>query len=309
MGIHLKFERIMDQFRALRYFSKVAETASFTKAAAIFGVPPSSLSRRVADLENSLGATLLKRSTREVKLTEVGQRYYTQVLDILNQLEQSNETVRSYQAKPMGHLHISSMVGFGERILLPLLDEFSQLYPDIVLDVSLSDELSALSRDDVDIAIRGGYAPNERVLAIKLMGNQFIPVAAPSYLADMGRPQYAIELKQHKGLYFRTPNGPTPWLCHINGQWQDVSAPQVAVSNNGKWLGDLAAQGKGILMAPRWAAAHHLATGKLVELVLEPQVQISQSKDMAVYLLYQKQRYLVPKVKAAVDFLVARVKC
>lgn len=298
----------MDQFRALRYFSKVAETGSFTKAASIFGVPPSSLSRRVADLESSLSATLFKRSTRDVKLTEVGQRYYLQVLDILNQLEQSNEAVRSYQAKPTGHLHISSMVGFGERILLPLLDEFSQLYPDIVLDVSLSDELSALNRDEVDVAIRGGYAPNERVLAIKLMGNQFIPVAAPSYLAEMGKPKLAIELKQHKGLYFRTPNGPTPWLTLINGQWQDVSAPQVAVSNNGKWLGDMAAKGKGILLAPRWAAAHYLASGELIELVLEPQVQINQNNDMAVYLLYQKQRYLVPKVKAMVDFLVARVK-
>lgn len=306
--MNIIFESVMDQFRALRYFSKVAETGSFTKAAVVFGVPPSSLSRRVADLENSLGATLLKRSTRDVKLTEVGQRYYSQVLDILNQLEQSNEAVRSYQAKPMGHLHISSMVGFGERILLPLLDEFSQLYPEIVLDVSLSDELSALSRDDVDVAIRGGYAPNERVLAIKLMGNQFIPVAAPSYLAEMGNPKHATELKLHKGLYFRTPNGPTPWLSNINGQWHDVSGPQVAVSNNGKWLGELAAQGKGVLMAPRWAAAHHLASGELVELVIEPQVQISQNNDMAVYLLYQKQRYLVPKVKAAVDFLVARVK-
>jgi DNA-binding transcriptional LysR family regulator len=298
----------MDQFRALKYFSKVAETGSFTKAAVIFGVPPSSLSRRVADLENSLGASLLKRTTRNVKLTEVGQSYYAQIVDILNQLEQSNEAVRSYQAKPMGQLHISCMVGFGERILLPLLDEFSQLYPEIVLDVSLSDELSTLSRDEVDIAIRGGYAPNERVLAIKLMGNQFIPVAAPSYLADMGRPQYAVELKQHKGLYFRTPNGPTPWLSYINGQWQDVSAPQVAISNNGPWLRELAAKGKGILMAPRWAAAPYLASGELLELALDPGVQISQNKDMAVYLLYQKQRYLVPKVKAAVDFLVARVK-
>jgi DNA-binding transcriptional LysR family regulator len=298
----------MDQFRALKYFSKVAETGSFTKAAVIFGVPPSSLSRRVADLENSLGATLLKRTTRNVKLTEVGKRYYTQVVDILNQLEQSNEAVRSYQAKPMGQLHISCMVGFGERILLPLLDEFSQLYPEIVLDVSLSDELSTLSRDEVDIAIRGGYAPNERVLAIKLMGNQFIPVAAPSYLAEMGRPQYAIELQQHKGLYFRTPNGPTPWLSYINGQWQDVSAAQVAISNNGLWLRELATKGKGILMTPRWAAAPYLASGELLELALDPVVQISQNNDMAVYLLYQKQRYLVPKVKAAVDFLVARVK-
>jgi DNA-binding transcriptional LysR family regulator len=298
----------MDELRALRYFSKVAETGSFTQAARAFGVPPSSLSRRVADLEKSLGATLLKRSTRVVKLSEIGQSYYQQVQDILNQLEQSNEAVRSYQAKPVGHLHISSMVGFGERILLPMLDEFSQLYPDIVLDVSLSDELSALSRDEVDIAIRGGYAPNERVVAIKLMDNQFIPVASPSYLKEWGIPVTALELRQHKGLYYRTPNGPTPWLSEIDGQWQDVSAPQVAVSNNGKWLANKAINGQGIMMAPRWVLQPYLQSGELQELFFEPAISVTQSNELAVYLLYQKHAYLVPKIKVAVDFLVARVQ-
>jgi DNA-binding transcriptional LysR family regulator len=286
----------------------VAETGSFTKAASVFAVPPSSLSRRVADLEKSLGATLLKRSTRVVKLTEVGQIYYDQIQDILNQLEQSNETVRSYQAKPMGQLRISSMVGFGERILMPLLGEFSELYPEIVLDVSLSDELSSLGRDDVDIAIRGGYAPNERVLAIRLMDNEFVPVAAPGYLAEMGTPENVMELRHHKGLYFRTPNGPSPWLCNIDGQWHDVSGPVVAVSNNGRWLAEKAVAGQGIMMAPRWALSAYFESGELEELFLDRALHITQNTDLAVYLLYQKQRYLVPKVKAAVDFLVARVQ-
>ena len=149
----------MDQLRALRYFSAVVETGSFTKAARLFSVPASSLSRRVSDLEKSLGATLLKRSTRTVQLTEIGQSYFQQVRDILLQLEQSDESVRSYQAKPMGQLLISSAVGFGERILLPLLEEFSQLYPDIILDVSLSDEVLALGRDDVDIAFAAVTRP------------------------------------------------------------------------------------------------------------------------------------------------------
>jgi DNA-binding transcriptional LysR family regulator len=298
----------MDQLRALRYFSKVVETGSFTKAARAFNVPPSSLSRRVADLEKSLGATLLKRTTRVVRLSEIGESYYHQVQDILNQLEQSNETVRNYQAKPVGHLHISSMVGFGERILLPMLDEFSQLYPEIVLDVSLSDELSALSRDDVDIAIRGGYAPNERVIAIKLMDNQFIPVASPNYLRERGIPATALELRQHKGLYYRTPNGPTPWLCKIDGQWQDVSAPQVAVSNNGKWLANKAINGQGVMMAPRWVLEPYLQSGELQELFFDPALRISQSNELAIYLLYQKHAYLVPKIKVAVDFLVAMVQ-
>jgi DNA-binding transcriptional LysR family regulator len=298
----------MDQLRALRYFSAVVETGSFTKAARIFSVPASSLSRRVADLEQSLGATLLKRSTRSVQLTEIGQSYFLEVQDILNQLEQSDEAVRSYHARPMGVLRISSMVGFGDRILLPLLDEFSELYPEIILDISLSDELSTLGRDDVDIAIRGGYAPNERVLAIKLMDNRFIPVASPDYLARMGTPGHPRELSRHKGLYFRTPGGPTPWICELDGQWQEVSAPAVAVSNRGKWLADKAIQGQGILMAPRWSLSPYLASGQLQELFFDPVLHITQNADMAVYLLYQRQRYLVPKVKVAVDFIVARVQ-
>lgn len=298
----------MDQLRAIRYFSKVVETGSFTKAATAFGVPPSSLSRRVADLEKSLGATLLKRSTRVVKLTEVGQIYYNDVQQILHQLEQSTEHVRSYQTTPMGRLRISSMVGFGEKILLPVLDEFSTLYPQIVLDVSLSDELSTLGRDDVDIAIRGGYAPNERVLAIRLMDNSFIPVASPCYLEKYGIPETAMALKEHKGLYFKTPNGTTPWLCNVDGQWHDVSAPAVAISNNSPWLTKKACDGEGILMSTRWALAAYLESGQLQELEFEHELTVTQHSDMAVFLLYQKQRYLVPKVKAAVDFLVERIK-
>lgn len=297
----------MDQLRAIRYFCKVAETGSFTKAAKAFGVPPSSLSRRVSDLEKSLGATLFKRSTRLVKLTEVGQIYYNDVQQILSQLKQSAETVQSYQTTPMGRLRISSMVGFGEKILLPLLEEFSALYPKIVLDVSLSDELSTLGRDDVDIAIRGGYAPNERVLAVRLMDNGFIPVAAPSYLKEHGTPNHVMELKNHKGLYFKAPTGPTPWLCHVDGQWHDVSGPAVAISNNGPWLARKACAGDGILMSTRWALDSYLKSGQLQELVFEDNLAITQQADMAVYLLYQKQRYLVPKVKAAVDFLVNKI--
>lgn len=298
----------MDQLKAIRYFIKVVDTGSFTKAAKEFGVPPSSLSRRVADLEKSLGATLLKRSTRIVKLTEVGRIYYNDVQQILGQLTQSHETVKSYQTTPMGRLSISCMVGFGDKILMPLLDEFSALYPQIILDVSLSDELSTLGRDDVDIAIRGGYAPNERVLAIKLMDNEFIPVASPSYLKEYGEPTHVLELKNHVGLYYKTPSGPTPWLCKINEQWHDVSAPAIAISNNGPWLAKKACNGEGILMSTRWALESYLGSGELKELKFEHTLAITQNAKMAVYLLYQKQRYLVPKVKAAVDFLVQKLQ-
>ncbi|PKH07502.1 LysR family transcriptional regulator [Moritella sp. Urea-trap-13] len=298
----------MDQLRALKYFVKVVEHGSFSKAAELFSVPPSSLSRRVADLEKSLGATLLKRTTRAVSLTEIGQIYYQQVNEVLSLLAHSDETVRNYQSTPMGVLNISSMVGFGERILLPLLDEFRALYPQITLNVSLSDDLSTLGRDEVDLAIRGGYAPDERVLAIKLMDNNFIAVAAPSYLETYGVPVNAMELKQHKGLYFKAPNGPTPWICEIDNQWHDVSAERVLISNNGKWLVEKAVAGLGILLMPRWALKPYIESGALTELTITPSINITQQANLGVFLLYQKQRYQVPKIKAAVDFLVERVK-
>lgn len=298
----------MDQLRALQYFVRVAETGSFSRAAEHFSVPPSSLSRRVADLEAHLGATLLKRSTRRVQLTEVGQLYYDNARDILERLAASDEAVSHYQSKPMGRLRISAMTGFGERILMPLLDQFTDRYPDITLEVRLTDELSVLGRDNIDLAIRGGYAPDERVVGIKLMDNTFVPVAAPAYLERAGYPQHPLELRQHQGLYFQTPQGPTPWMSEVDGQWIKVSGPAVAVSNAGRWLLKQAVAGRGILMMPKWALSPHLENGDLVELQLSHPVVITRNPDFGIYLLYQKLRYRVPKIKAAVDFLTEALR-
>lgn len=298
----------MDQLRALKYFVATVEAGNFTTAGKQFNVPASSVSRRIADLEASLGAQLLKRTTRTVSLTEVGAQYYSQVSGLIRQLEQYDQAVQSYQTKPTGTLKISSMVGFGERVLAPILDEFSLRYPDVQLDVVLSDQLSKLDRDDVDIAIRGGYAPDERVVAIKLLDNQFIPVASTSYLKAFGCPTSTKELPKHKGLYFKTPMGPTPWLSEVSNEWQDVSAPSVLTTNNGKWLVEKAINGEGILMMPEWVLKPYLESGELVKLEFEEPIGITQNPELGVYMLYQKLAYATPKVKAAIDFITSRVK-
>jgi DNA-binding transcriptional LysR family regulator len=298
----------MDKLRALKYFAATVEAGNFTIAAKRFGVPASSVSRRIADLEESLGAQLLTRTTRSVVLTEVGQQYLQQVNAILAHLEQSDQAVRDYQTTPTGVLKISSMVGFGEQVLTPILDEFSERYPDVLLDVVLSDELSKLNRDDVDIAIRGGYAPDERVVAIHLMDNRFIAAASQHYLDKAGTPLSTLDLKNHRGLYFKTPMGPTPWLSEVNGQWQNVSAPSVLTTNNGKWLARKAIDGSGIVMMPRWVLQPYFERGELVELTFDEPLAITENQNFGVYMLYQKLSYATPKVKAAVDFITARVK-
>ncbi|MGP4843427.1 LysR substrate-binding domain-containing protein [Marinobacter sp. 1Y8] len=297
----------MDQLRAIRYFVKVAESGSFSRAAEHFDVPPSSLSRRVADLEAELGTTLLKRSTRAVKLTEIGQRYYADVTHILLQLEATHESISQYQTKPMGQLRISSLAGFGDTVVLPLMDRFSLLYPEITLDITLSDSLSVLGRDEIDLAIRGGFAPDERVVAHRLMDNEFIAVASPDYLERHGTPLHPLELQHHKGLFFRTPNGPNPWMCELDGRWQDVSAPAVAISNAGRWLIRRAERGEGILMLPRWTLGPALKAGTLVPLEMDIPLRVTRNPNLAIYLLYQKTRYQVPKIKVAVDFLMREI--
>lgn len=298
----------MDQLRAINYFIAVAETSSFTEAAKQFGVPASSLSRRIVDLEKSLEATLLQRTTRVVKLTEVGRDYYQQVKQLVEQLEATNRSVKTYHSEPVGKLRVSTTVGVGERIVLPLLEEFSHQYPKVILDVSLSDELAVFNRDEVDIAIRSGYAPNERVVAVKLMENNFYPVASMDYLQRAGTPTHASELKEHTGLYYRTPTGPTPWLGYYEKQWHDVSGPATAISNSGQWLINKAINGEGIVMLPRWSVQEALDNKELVEIVLKQPVNVAQQMDLGVFLIYQKQRYAVPKVKMAVDFLIERIK-
>lgn len=294
----------MDKLRALTYFISVAETGSFTRSAEQFHVPPSSLSRRIADLEQHLGATLLSRNTRSVQLTEVGRQYAHQVTPLLQRLAESEESVRSYAEEPQGVLRISSMVGFGETLLRPLLKELQARYPKITLDVHLTDTVSMLEKDDIDLAIRGGYVPNERIVARRLMDNHFVPLAAPAYLQTYGKPSDALALKQHHGLYFRTPTGPTPWLAKIGDQWRNVSGPAQLITNDSQWLKTSACRGDGIIFLPKWVCAEEIASGQLVELSFDEPTNITPDSDFAVYLLYKKHRYSVPKIRVAVDLII-----
>lgn len=298
----------MDKLRALNYFAAVAETGSFSQAAKQFKVPPSSLSRRVADLEADLGATLLLRSTRVVKLTEIGQQYYQTIRGLLDQLAEADESVRTYQAEPQGILTISAMTLFGEARLVPLLDAFRARYPKITLDLHLSDEVTQFSRGGVDLAFRGGFAPNERVVAVRLLSNEFAPVAAPSYVKQFGMPDSPADLAHHRGLFYRSPQRTTPWLGLVDGVWQDVAPPAEVISNAGSWLLEQVLAGRGILMLPPWASKPYIESGQLQAIEFDPPLRMTLQGEPGVFMLYPKQRYQVPKVKAAVDFFTAALK-
>ena len=145
-------------------------------------------------------------------------------------------------------------------------------------------------------------------MAIKLLDNDFVPVASPAYLAQHGAPRLPEDLQNHKALYYRTPVGQQTWYFQRNDQWHTVTPMEVAISNNGTWLAEKAVNHEGIMMAPRWSIAPYVERGELEYLNVEPELRVTQNTSLGVYLLYQKQRYRVPKIKAAVDFLVDKVQ-
>jgi DNA-binding transcriptional LysR family regulator len=297
----------MDKLRALNYLVKVADGLSFSAAARAFGVPASSISRRIADLEAELGVELLHRTTRTVRLTEVGRLYVEQVRAGLAQLSDAEELVGQRSHTPSGTLRISAMPSYGAVLLMPALREFSERYPEIVLDVHLSDALVELGRDQVDIAIRGGRQPQDRVVARRLDPNRFVLAASPQYLAERGTPRTLDDLAAHRGLMYRGPNAVIKWQGLDADGWREIAIPPAFISNDGAALIAMAQRHQGLVLLSEWGLKGSFASGALVPVTLDQPVSVNRGGEAGIYLLYLQTRYRIPKVKVAVEFLVERL--
>ena len=298
----------MDKLRALQYLLKVADTLSFSQAAKAFGVPASSISRRVADLEAELGVELLHRTTRTVRLTEIGEVYLEQVRAGIAQLNDADDLVGRRGSTPSGTLRISAMPSYGRVLLMPALHDFSERYPDIVLDVQLSDALVDLGRDQIDIAIRGGRLPQDRVVARKLDPNRFVLAASPLYLQRMGTPRTPSDLQGHRALMYRGPNAVVKWQAQDDGAWREIPVTPAFISNDGTSLIAMACRHRGLVLLSEWGLKDPLRRGELVEVMLDRPVGVSRGEEMGIYLLYLQTRYRAAKVRVAVEFLTRRLQ-
>ncbi|MDM4765912.1 LysR family transcriptional regulator [Pelomonas sp. SE-A7] len=298
----------MDKLRALQYLLAVADGLSFSRAARAFGVPASSISRRIADLESALGVQLLHRTTRTVRLTELGAQYLEQVRPGLAQLKDADELVGQRSSKPGGTLRISAMPGYGQALLMPALQDFGERYPEIVLDVHLSDALVDLGRDQIDIAIRGGRQPQDRVVARKLDPNRFVLAASRKYLKRMGTPRTLQDLEKHRALMYRGPSAVIKWQGRDEEDgWHEIAIAPAFISNDGASLIAMACRHQGLVLLSEWGLKTALERGELVRVALDQPVSVGRGGDLGIYLLYLQTRYRIPKVRAAVEFLVERL--
>ncbi|MFN4116651.1 MAG: LysR family transcriptional regulator [Inhella sp.] len=301
----------MDKLRALNYLLKVADTLSFSRAAQQLGVPASSISRRIADLEALLGVQLLHRTTRTVRLTEIGAQYLAQVRAGIAQLQDADELIGQRRSRPSGVLRISAMPSYGQLLLMPALQDFGARYPDIVLDVQLSDALVELGRDQIDIAIRGGRQPQDRVVARRLDPNRFLLAASPQYLAQRGTPQRLGDLEQeHRALMYRGPHAVIKWQGLDDDGWRELAMRPGFISNDGASLIAMACRHQGLVLLSEWGLRPYLQRGELLEVTLDQPVSVGRGGsggEAGIYLLYLQTRYRVPKVRVAVEFLIERL--
>lgn len=297
----------MDRLRAMQYLLRVADQLSFSRAAQALGIPASSVSRRIADLEAELGVELLHRTTRIVQLTEAGLLYVEQIRAAVDLLKDADDLVTQRTTAPKGTLRISVMQGYGQVRVMPALREFQTLYPEVVPEVHLSDAVVDLGRDQVDLAIRGGRQPQDRVVARKLDPNRFVLAASPGYLKRHGRPKTLDELTQHAALMYRGPNAVIKWQGHDEEGWRELPMSPAFVTNDGGTLIGLACDHRGLVLLPEWSLEPALRERRLVRVDMPHPVSVSREGESGIYLLYLQPRFRIPKIKVAVDFLMARL--
>jgi len=293
----------------MQYFVKLASTLNFSVTADHFRVPSSSVSRRIKDLEVELGAALFERTTRSVRLTNLGKLYLSEVTGALQSIEMADELVGAQSQVPSGMLRITAIPGYGERFVLPALDRLRQQYENIDFDVSFTDQVINISGNDVDIAIRAASTLPDQVVARHIGDHEFVLVASPDYIAQHGPPITSSDLKDRPVFMYRTPHGILDWLVLRDGVWKAIELKPKYVTNHGQSLLDSVIAGRGIAFLPTWGADKDLEAGRLIILDLEDgPLSVSGNAEMGVYLLYHPPKFKLQKIRVTVDFLIAELR-
>jgi len=293
-----------DVFHAISIFVKVAEAKSFTEAARRLGMSPSGASKVLTRLEERLGVRLINRTTRSVSLTDDGQAFYERCHQILSELEDAEAALTRRRSTPRGRLRIQVPVGFGRKVLVPLLAQFADLNSELVVDAEFSDRVADLADEGLDAVIRIGELGDARLIAKKLCDVQFVTVAAPAYIATHGEPRSPDELARHRCLAYFIPqtNRYRDWHFATDGRRFPKSISGNLNINNAEALMDAAIAGAGIATVATFVAADAIRSGAL-RIVMRDYV----SRGPSIWVVYLERRHLSLRVRAFVDFLTTNI--
>ncbi|MTV37046.1 LysR substrate-binding domain-containing protein [Duganella radicis] len=288
---------------SIELFCLAAELSSFTAAATAAGVTPAAVSRSVSRLEERLGVRLFVRTTRQIRLTDGGRVYFEQCRQALSQLTEAERQVTGQQARPSGPLRISTPTPYAHYRLLPRLGEFRRQYPDVTIDIHVSNRNIDFADEGYDLAIRGRAPADSSLIARKLEDAELVLVASPAYLKRAGKPKSLADLHKHECIQFDLPSTGKriPWIFMQDGVATDVPTEGgLSCAEDVLGIVTLARGGAGLVQTYRFIVEQDLASGALVELL--PQ---HGGTSRPFFLLYPHARHLSQRVRAFVDFIMA----
>lgn len=278
-------------------FTRVVECHSFTQAALGLSMQKSTVSRRIALLEERLGVRLLNRTTRKLRLTEVGQAYYERCRQIMLDFAEAEQAVMQLQLQPSGLLRITAPIEFGQLFLGRVLGAFMREYPEITAEVELTSRKVDPVEEGVDIVMLVGQPQDSTLIARRLLISARSLCASPAYLQLHGAPQSVAELSQHRAILL-----PADSSRYWPVLGQNIACQRVLSCNNITFAREAALAGAGIAALPLMISREEVASGRLIELL--PQAQLPSSE---LYAVYPSRRFQTMKVKAFLDFLLANL--
>jgi len=288
---------------SIELFCLAAELGSFTLAATAASVTPAAVSRSVARLEKRLDVRLFVRTTRQIRLTDAGRRYFEQCRDALNRLAEAEREATGQQTTPKGVLRISMPTPYGHYRMLPLLAEFRKRYPEVTVEAHLSNRNIDFADEGFDLAIRGRAPADSSLIARKLEDAELVLVASPAYLKRAAKPKTLEDLHQHECIQFDLPSTGKriPWIFMLDGATIDLpTTGGLSCAEDVLGIVTLARGGAGVVQTYRFIVEEDLASGALVELL--PQ---HGGTSRPFFLLYPHARHLSQRVRAFVDFIMA----
>lgn len=291
----------MSQIEEMQNFVRVVEAGSISRAAEQLGMAKSGVSRRLSELESRLGARLLNRTTRRSSLTDAGRIYYEGAVKLLGDVMELNAAAGDADASLTGTLRLAAPLSFGLCHLSPAIDEFLSDHPDLAFHVDFSDRHIDLIEQGADLAIRVADLRDSTLQARRICPVRMLLCASPDYLERHGTPLTPVDLKAHRILHYDAGGSPNLRLRDLQGGEITVPVRPRIVANNGDFLRDMAAAGRGITLTPSFIAWQAVASGDLVALMPEYCPQ-----PLSAWAVYPRTRYLSRRARLFIDFLVER---
>lgn len=294
----------MDRLLSMEVFVAVVELGSLTAAAARYEMSAAMAAKHIKGLEARLGLRLMNRTTRRQSLTEAGQAYYARCKTILADIREAEQGAEALRVAPRGTLRITSTVSFGSFALAPAIAEYLDRYPDVSVELALSDVVEDLVASRYDLAVRIGEPRDSGLVARRIGSYQMIICASPTYLARHGTPATPADLAGHQCLDFSHWSRRTGWrLGDGEDEGGQAGYPPTSrfLANNGQALRQAALAGFGIVLQPELLLAEDVRAGRLTP-ILQPYWPAARP----VTLLYPKDRQALPKLTTFVEFVVAR---